>query len=347
MSVKLIAGPCSAESSEQVLGTAALLALQSGSFAKAGFSLEGFRAGVWKPRTRPGGFDGLGETALPWLKEAQSVTGVPSMVEVASPQHVECALKAGIRTMWLGARTVTNPFDVQAIADALKGESADVFVKNPINPDTELWIGALERIMNAGAGRVCAIHRGFSFYEKSRYRNSPKWQVPIDLKCRMPEIELYCDPSHIGGSRDLIGEISQKALDLGFDGLFVECHCTPDEALSDSYQQLTPAELAQILSSLVVRDLSSSDNSDEALSRLREKIDLIDGNLLDLLCERMNVVKEIGTYKKERNLTILQQDRWEKVLEKVSQGAKERALDESFVRELFKLIHQESIDRQS
>lgn len=250
--------------------------------------------------------------------------------------------------VWIGARTTTNPFDVQSIADALSGVDIPVFVKNPINPDTDLWIGALERILRSGVKSVSAIHRGFSFYEKNKYRNYPKWQVPVELKRRMPEIVLYCDPSHIGGRRDYLAELIQKSLDLGFDGLFIESHNNPASALSDKAQQVTPEELAQILEGIVIREQNSENTDFEtALSSLRSKIDVIDENILDLLAERMRTVGEIGCLKRANNVTILQQDRWEKVLRIVTEGARERALDEEFIQELFKLIHQGSIDRQS
>lgn len=346
--IKLITGPCSAETSEQVFGTASLIASTRSSYESAGFELVGFRAGVWKPRTRPGNFEGAGEDALQWVSDAGKIAGVPAMVEVSTPDHVEAALKAGIEMVWIGARTATNPFDVQQIADSLRGVDILVFVKNPINPDTDLWIGAIERVGNAGVRSVSAIHRGFSFYEKNKYRNYPKWQVPIDLKRRMPEVELFCDPSHIGGRSEYISELSQKALDLGFDGLFVESHFNPACAMSDAAQQVTPAALASILSSLVIRETGTVNYSDGSrLDMLRSRIDDIDENILDLLAERMNTVDEIGSLKRANNITVLQKDRWNQVLDAVTEGAKERALDERFIQELFKLIHQESIDRQS
>jgi len=315
---------------------------------EAGFELEAFRAGVWKPRTRPGGFEGIGAEALDWIVTLQQETGLPGMVEVAKPQHVEAALKAGVKQLWIGTRTVTNPFDTQDIANALKGVDVPVFVKNPINPDVNLWIGAIERFLKVGITRVAAIHRGFSFYETSRYRNYPKWQVPIDLMQRMPEIQVYGDASHIAGKREYIHELSQKALDLGFHGLFLESHINPECALSDSAQQLLPRDLVAILKRLSIKDLNTSDNNQQnELNRQRDRIDIIDENILDLVAERMSVVDELGIFKKEHNIAILQQSRWKQIQSLVKEGAKNRKLDEKFVEELFRIIHQASIDRQS
>ncbi len=345
--IRLIAGPCSAETSEQVKETAEGLALLRPSLDALGFDLCGFRAGVWKPRTRPGGFEGVGEEALSWLTEVQDRYGVPSAVEVAGPAHVEAALKAGVRMLWIGARTATNPFDTQAIADALKGVAVPVLVKNPMNPDVDLWVGAVERIALATGSEVGAILRGFSFYERSRYRNFPKWQVAVDFRRRLPQTSLFCDASHIAGQRCYLREISQKALDLGFDGLFLECHCNPGSALSDPQQQLSPAALLELLSSLAVRDTASDCAGTEELARLREQIDLLDDGILDLLSQRMELVDEIGSVKKAHNLTALQQSRWEEVLRRAASGAAARGLDPSFVEELFNVIHHASIDRQS
>ena len=345
--IRLIAGPCSAETSEQVKKTAEGLALLRPSLDALGFDLCGFRAGVWKPRTRPGGFEGVGEDALSWLAGVQDQYGVPAAVEVAGPAHVEAALKAGVKMLWIGARTATNPFDTQAIADALKGVPVPVLVKNPMNPDVDLWVGAVERIALATGYEVGAVLRGFSFYERSRYRNFPKWQVAVDFRRRMPQTSLFCDASHIAGQRCYLREISQKALDLGFDGLFLECHCNPDFALSDSQQQLPPAALLELLSSLVVRDTASDSAGVEELARLREQIDLLDDGILDLLSQRMALVDELGSVKKAHNLTALQQSRWEEVLRRAVAGAADRGLDPSFVEELFNVIHHASIDRQS
>lgn len=342
--IKVIAGPCSAESGVQIKATAKALASIVPELKSSGFELVAFRAGVWKPRTRPGNFEGAGDKALDWL----SKTTLPAMTEVASPAHVEACLKAGIKHMWVGSRTVTNPFDVQQIADALKGTDVKVFVKNPINPDVELWIGAIERLAPAvGVKNISAIHRGFSFYEKSRYRNNPKWQVPIDVMQMLPQVEMFCDPSHIAGRREYLQEISQKALDLGFAGLFIESHIAPQLALSDAMQQVTPAELLTLLKSLTIKDRKAADRSvSETLEQLRTTIDSLDESLLDILSQRMKVVDDIGACKRAHHITVLQPSRWEEVLRKAAEGARERNLDQSFVEELFKLIHQASIDRQ-
>lgn len=345
--IKLIAGPCSAETSQQVAETAEGLALLRPSLDALGFDLCGFRAGVWKPRTRPGGFEGVGESALRWLSDVQEKHSLPAAVEVASPAHVEAALKAGVGMLWIGARTATNPFDTQAIADALKGVQVPVFVKNPMNPDVNLWVGAVERIAMATGSSVGAVLRGFSFYERTIYRNYPKWQVAVAFRSALPQAELFCDASHIAGRRQYLREISQKALDLGFDGLFIECHCNPEAALSDAQQQISPAELLELISSLVVRDTASDTAGEEELSGLRAQIDLLDEGLLDLLSQRMSLVDEIGAVKKAHNLTALQQSRWEEVLGRVVSGAAERGLDPDFVKELFNVIHHASIDRQS
>lgn len=313
-----------------------------------GMRLSAFRAGLWKPRTRPGTFEGVGEEGLPWLQEVQESCGIQAMVEVATPAHLEAALNAGIRIVWIGSRTTTDPFAVQALADCLEG-SADVtvFVKNPINPDPELWIGAVERIAKAGVGKVCAIHRGFSFYEKSRYRNAPKWQVPIDVMRCMSGVPMYCDPSHIAGDAALVGEVAQSALNLGFAGLFIESHINPAAALSDSAQQLTPVALGRMLGTLVPKNAVVSDASVAAqIDALRSHIDEVDDALLDLLATRMQISEEIGLCKKKDGITVLQPSRWKKVLEKVSAGAVQRGLDPVFVCNLFNLIHEASIERQ-
>lgn len=306
--------------------------------------LRAFRAGLWKPRTRPGSFEGVGEKGLPWLNRVQKELGMKVMVEVGTPAHAEAALKAGIDILWVGARTTTNPFDVQSIADALRGVDIPVFVKNPINPDSDLWVGAMERFLAAGVKEVCAIHRGFSFYEKSRYRNYPKWQVPIDVMEKLPSVPMYCDPSHIGGSRKYLQEISQKALDLGFNGLFIESHVNPDCAKSDALQQVTPSDLVALLGRLVVKTARTPEA--DQISSLRENIDVLDDNLLDILAERMKIVDRIGSYKRANNLTIFQQSRWEEIQARIAQGAKARGLDEKAVLELYKIIHQASIERQ-
>ncbi|MBR7087352.1 MAG: bifunctional 3-deoxy-7-phosphoheptulonate synthase/chorismate mutase type II, partial [Prevotella sp.] len=293
----VIAGPCSAETEEQVMTTARQL---------KELGCHNFRAGVWKPRTKPGGFEGHGEKALPWLKRVKDELGMLIATEVATSEHAELALKYGVDILWVGARTSANPFAMQALADTLKGHDVVVFVKNPVNPDLELWIGALERLNAAGVKRLGAIHRGFSAYDNKIYRNSPMWQIAIELRRRYPHLPIITDPSHIGGRRELIAPISQQAMDLGFDGLIVESHCSPDDAWSDAKQQVTPDVLDYILSLLVIRDETVST---EGISQLRHQIDELDNQLMDLLAKRMRVCREIGQYKKEHNMTVLQTNR--------------------------------------
>ena len=290
----VIAGPCSAETEEQVMTTARNLAAKG---------CHMFRAGVWKPRTKPGGFEGNGEKALPWMKRVKEETGMLISTEVATPEHVELAMKYDMDILWVGARTSANPFAMQALADAMRGLKIPVLVKNPVNPDIELWLGALERINQAGIKQLGVIHRGFSSYDKKIYRNLPMWQIPIELHRRVPELPIICDPSHIGGRRDLIAPLCQQAMDLGFDGLIVESHCNPDEAWSDAKQQVTPDILDYILSLLIVRSESSTT---EGIRMLRAQIDEIDNTLMDLLAKRFRVCREIGTFKKEHNMTVLQ-----------------------------------------
>ena len=340
--IKLIAGPCSAESRSVTLATAAALAALAPQFESLGFELVGLRASVWKPRTRPGNYEGPGAVALEWL----AASPVSALTEVGTPAHVEAALKAGLRRFWIGSRTTTNPFDVQAIADALRGTDSEVMVKNPMNPDAELWIGAVERLYAAGIRDISLIHRGFSFYEKSRYRNAPKWQVPIDVMQMLPQFPMYCDPSHIGGDRLYIKEISQKALDLGFAGLFIETHITPDAALTDARQQVTPGQLLEILRALVIKRACAADGGLSAIEQLRTQIDALDDSLLDILAERMKVSESLGSLKRAGHIQILQPERWEAVLRRVTERAGSLGLDRDFVRDLYKLIHQASIDKQ-
>ena len=288
----VIAGPCSAETEEQVITTARQL---------AGRGCHIFRAGVWKPRTKPGGFEGNGEAALPWLQRVKEETHMMVATEVATPEHVELALKYGVDVFWIGARTSANPFAMQAIADSLKGIDVPVLVKNPVNPDLELWIGAMERLNQAGVKRIAAIHRGFSSYDKKIYRSLPMWQIPIELRRRVPDLPLFCDPSHIGGKRELVAPLCQQAMDLGMNGLIVECHCDPDKAWSDAKQQVTPDILAYILSLLVLRDEKVTT---EGISLMRKQIDELDNQLMELLAKRMKVCREIGEYKKEHNMTV-------------------------------------------
>ena len=289
----VIAGPCSAETEEQVMETARQL---------AGRGIKIFRAGIWKPRTKPGGFEGVGVEGLPWLKEVKQETGMYVATEVATAKHVFETLKAGIDILWIGARTTANPFAMQEIADALRGTDVPVLVKNPVSPDLELWIGAIERIYNAGIRRIGAIHRGFTSIDKSLYRNHPMWAIPIELHRRLPRLPIFCDPSHIGGKRELIAPLSQQAMDLGFDGLIIEAHCSPDCAWSDKAQQVTPEALAYIIRNLVIRDESITT---ESLTELRSQIDKLDDQLLELLSRRMRVSRDIGQYKKEHNLSLI------------------------------------------
>lgn len=330
----VIAGPCSAETEEQVLETA-------GRLAERGVKI--FRAGVWKPRTKPGGFEGSGKPCLEWLRRVKREYGMYTAVEVANAAHVHDALEAGTDILWIGARTSANPFAVQDIADALAGTDVAVLVKNPVNPDLELWIGALQRISNAGIERLGAVHRGFSEYGKSLYRNAPQWPIPIELHRRIPDLPIFCDPSHMGGRRDLIAPLSQEAMDLGFDGLMIETHCNPDCAWSDKEQQITPEELARIIERLVIRDTTQTT---ESLSELRREIDRLDNELLDLLAKRMRVCHEIGLYKKEHNMPVLQAQRYDEILNKRSAQAIEIGLNPDFATSILRTVHEESVSAQ-
>ena len=335
----LIAGPCSAETEEQLIQTALQL---------AELPVFMLRAGIWKPRTRPNSFEGVGEKGLPWLKLAGRTTGLPVCVEVASPEHVELALKYGIDALWIGARSTANPFTVQAIADALKGTDIPVFVKNPVNPDLQLWLGAIERIYNSGIKRIAAIHRGFSVYGQHRYRNYPQWEIPIELRRIFPNIDILCDPSHIGGKRDMIFEISQHAFHLGLEGLMIETHINPDMAWSDAAQQVSPKNLALILDKLQKPQHSSKDPLFiNKLENLRTQIDVLDFEILNLLAQRMEMVREIGAYKKENNITVLQIERWAQIFKTRMAKAKEMGAEPAFVEALINAIHQESIRQQT
>ena len=329
----VIAGPCSAETEEQVMTTARQL-------AEKGCKI--FRAGVWKPRTKPGGFEGMGEAALPWLQRVKEETGMLVSTEVAMPKHVEASLKAGVDLLWVGARTTANPFAMQELADSLKGVDIPVLVKNPVNPDIELWIGALERINGAGITRLGAIHRGFSSIDQKIYRNAPMWHIPIELHRRFPNLPVICDPSHIGGKRELIAPLCQQAMDLSFDGLIIESHCNPDCAWSDASQQITPDVLDYVLNLLVIRD---SNQTTENLAELRRQIDGIDEQLLELLAKRMRISREIGVYK-EHNMPILQSPRYSEILEKRSNMGEQMDLSTDFVKEILKEIHEESVRQQ-
>jgi chorismate mutase len=330
----IISGPCSAETEEQVMETARRL-------ASGGVKI--FRAGIWKPRTKPGGFEGIGVKGLNWLKRVHKELGMYTAIEVATANHVREALAHDIDILWIGARTTANPFAVQEIADALEGIDIPVFIKNPVNPELDLWIGAIERIHNAGIRRIAAIHRGFSTYDKKIYRNSPQWHIPIELHRQIPNLPIICDPSHIGGKRELIAPLCQQAMDLHFDGLMIEAHCNPDKAWSDAAQQLTPEVLDLILTTLVIRDLTQTT---ENLTALRRQIDELDNSLLELLARRMRVSEEIGTYKKEHNMPILQEQRYEEILKKSISQAIKMGMDGEFMKTVLIAIHEESIRHQ-
>lgn len=330
----VIAGPCSAETEEQVMETAKDL-------AKNGVRI--FRAGIWKPRTKPGGFEGVGSVGLTWLQEVKEETGMLVATEVANKQHVEEALNAGVDVLWIGARTSANPFAMQEIADSLVGADVPVLVKNPVNPDLELWIGAMQRIYNAGIRQIGAIHRGFSAYGKHLYRNMPQWHIPIELRRRMPELTLICDPSHIGGKRELVAPLSQQAMDMGFDGLIVESHCDPDSAWSDKSQQVTPEVLNFILNMLVVRDTTQTT---ESLTLLRQQIDQIDNDLLEALSKRMRISREIGQYKKEHSMPVVQTGRYDDILNSRAAAAEELGMNGDFMKTVYQAIHEESVRQQ-
>ena len=334
----IIAGPCSAETEEQVMNTAIPL-------ARMGIKI--FRAGIWKPRTRPSTFEGVGPEGLKWLQRVQKETGMLVSTEVANVKHVHEALKHGVDIIWIGARTSANPFAVQDIADSLRGVNIPVMVKNPINPDVDLWIGAIERINNAGIRQMAAIHRGFSSYDRTLYRNIPQWQVPIELRRRVPEIPLITDPSHICGNRDFLLDISQKAMDLSFDGLIIETHCNPEKALSDAKQQVTPDGLKSILDRIVLRDPEVKEELMLTLAELRDQIDKLDDRIINLLEERMHVSKKIGEHKKVNNITILQTKRWDDMLKNRLRLGTRKGLSEEFIVKLFSSIHQESINHQT
>jgi chorismate mutase len=337
--VHYVAGPCSAESEDQVVTTAR--ALQE-------IGIDIFRAGVWKPRTRPNAFEGHGETALKWLQTAKNETGLTVATEVASPEHLEAALKHDIDVVWIGARTSVNPFSVQAIADALRGVDIPVMIKNPLNPDLKLWIGAIERIHNAGIEKIAAIHRGFSSFSSSEYRNPPRWQMAIELRRLFPELTMICDSSHICGNRTMLESVAQQALDLGYDGVHLEVHPNPDAALSDAMQQITPQTFAAIKSRLIYR-MHSTDNLEylENLENLRSQIDDLDDELINLLSDRMQLVRRIGQFKGENNISILQPERWNEILNNCLEQGHSKGLNASFISNFLKIIHQESIEQQS
>lgn len=335
----LIAGPCSVETEEQVMSIAQGL-------KNAGIQL--LRGGIWKPRTRPNSFEGVGEIGLKWLKEAGNEIGVPVTTEVANAIHVEQALKESIDALWVGARTSVNPFAVQEIADALKGTNVPIMIKNPVNPDVDLWLGAIERVAAAGVQNIAAIHRGFSGYGQNIYRNVPMWELPISLKLKLPEIPIICDPSHITGRRDLLASVAQKSYDLDMDGLMIETHNDPDKAWSDAAQQITPEVYIQLIGDLVIRSSQYPDlNVAKDLETLRSRIDKIDKELLELLATRMVTAKEIGAYKKANNITILQLDRWKEIHNVRKAIGEKLGLSENFMDVILNAIHKESIDQQN
>ncbi len=336
----IIAGPCSAETEEQVLATAHLLANTG--------KVSALRAGIWKPRTRPGEFEGIGSIGLQWLKRAKEETGLPVTTEVATAKHVEEALNAGIDILWVGARSTANPFTVQEIADALQGVDVPVMVKNPVNPDLSLWLGALERINRAGIKKLGAIHRGFSSYEKTAFRNEPMWDLAIQLKTMIPDLPVLNDPSHICGNRELIPYIAQKAFDMDMQGLIVESHIDPSVAWTDAKQQVTPESLATMLSTMTFRKAESNDPVfEDKLAALREDIDKLDDQIIQKIAERMKIVEKIGEYKRDNNVTILQVSRWDEIIQKRTNLAKALALDVDFSVKMLELIHNESIRKQN
>ncbi len=332
----IISGPCSAESEEQLLHTARAL--------KEGGRTDLFRAGLWKPRTRPGSFTGAGKAALPWMQKVVRETGLPVCTEVALPAHVECCLEAGFHYLWIGARTTSNPFSVQEIVEALRGTTVSIMIKNPLHPDPELWTGAVERFQKAGFSRLAAIHRGFYPWEKTGMRNAPMWELVIDMKSRFPELPFICDISHISGKRDKLASIAQKALDLDMEGLMIECHHDPAHALSDARQQITPLELVKLLDQLTFRQKKTGNRSPkEDLLRLREEIDATDEKIVGLLAQRMKTVEEIGRYKKEHNLPIFQAERWNEMVESWKFLGRKHGLSTTAVTRILHAIHQEAI----
>lgn len=335
----MITGPCSAESEEQVLTIARQLAPLKPNL---------FRAGIWKPRTRPGAFEGIGAVGLKWLQQVKAELGMPVTVEVATADHVELCLEHDVDVLWIGARSTANPFTVQEIANALKGTDIPVMIKNPTNPDLNLWLGAIERIHHAGLTKLAAIHRGFSSYEKVKYRNKPMWEIPIELKRILPNLPIICDPSHITGRREWLKEIAQKAYDLNFAGIMIESHTNPDKALSDNEQQITPDNLANMLDELVIRNVNTEDPLfNSTLEQMRAIIDRQDEDLIRSLHERMKIVEQIGQLKMDRNITILQPERWAEIFNTRTRWAAEHQLSEDLVLRIFQLIHQESIRKQT
>ncbi|MEZ5197130.1 MAG: chorismate mutase [Bacteroidales bacterium] len=335
----IISGPCSAESEEQLISTA----LEVSKIP----NVKIFRAGIWKPRTRPGLFEGVGEEGLVWLKKVKPLTGLLTAVEIANPGHIELALKHGVDVLWIGARTVVNPFSLQELATTLEGVDIPVMVKNPVNPDLNLWIGAIERIYHSGIRRLAAIHRGFYFFEKSLYRNAPMWEIPIELKRLIPNLPVICDPSHICGNRTMLKDVSQKALDLEMNGLMIESHIHPEEALTDRNQQVTPAFLSEMIRSLIIRRREGNIDFESKLEELRTEIDKIDAELINILSRRMELVDEIGNYKSANNITILQLKRWRNIVEDRLKSGVDSGLNKEFLQRLLEIVHIESIQRQT
>ena len=336
----IISGPCSAETEEQVIATATGLAATG--------KVDVLRAGIWKPRTRPGSFEGIGTKGLPWLQAAKKITGIPVAVEVATAKQVEDALHFDVDILWLGARTTVNPFSVQEIADALRGVDVPVLIKNPINPDLELWIGAVERVAKAGIKQIGLIHRGFSSYGNTEYRNAPMWHLAIEMKRRYPELMIINDPSHICGRRDIIQEIAQKAIDLDFDGLIIESHVDPDHAWSDAKQQVTPERLGEIIGNIRWRKEDvASEEYHAALEKLRQQINQLDDEMMQILGQRIKVAEKIGQYKKENNITILQTNRWNEILERAFAKGDKLGLSKEFITKYFDAVHMESINHQT
>lgn len=335
----IISGPCSAETEEQVINTALQL--------KDTGKVDIFRAGIWKPRTRPGNFEGVGAKGLPWLQQAKKLTGIPVAVEVATAKQVEDALNFEVDVLWIGARTTVNPFSVQELANALKGTDVPVFIKNPVNADMELWIGALERVSKAGVDKVGLIHRGFSSYGNTEFRNAPMWHLAIEMKRRYAGIPFIIDPSHICGNRHMLQEVTQNAIDLDYDGVIIESHIDPDNAWSDAQQQVTPQQLAELLDNIIWRkEAISSEELHAKLEKFRQQINQLDDEVLQLLSNRMKIAEQIGQYKKEHSITILQTGRWNEVLERVCRKGERLGLSKEFITQYFDAIHMESIKHQ-
>jgi chorismate mutase len=336
----IISGPCSAETEEQVIQTATRLAATG--------KVDILRAGIWKPRTRPGSFEGIGTKGLPWLQQAKKESGLPVAIEVATAKQVEDALHFGVDVLWIGARTTVNPFSVQDVADALKGADVPVFIKNPINPDLELWIGAAERVANAGIKNIGLIHRGFSSYGNTEYRNAPMWHLAIEMKRRNPGMLMINDPSHICGRRDILMDVAQKAIDLDFDGLIIESHIDPDNAWSDAKQQVTPERLGEIIGSIIWRtEEIDSEELHAVMEKMRQQINQLDDELLQLIGQRMKVADKIGQYKKDNNITILQTNRWNAILERAYARGEKLGLGKEFITKYFDAVHMESINHQN